>query len=406
MIRKLMGWVRHRLWLRSLPQRAKQIRRADARGLHNPDPGIDATLAAAADWLCAAQDQSTTHDGGVARHFSLAKEQWGASYPETTGYIVPTMLALSRVLDRSDLKERARRMLDWFVQIQMPGGGFQGGMVNMTPKRAVTFNTGQILIGLAAGVAELGTPAYREAMRQAADWLVETQDPDGCWRRAPTPFAAPGEKAYETHVSWGLLEAARVQPTSAWENAAFRNIDWATARQSPNGWVRDCCLDDPSAPLTHTLGYYLRGVIEGNRFRSDANLLAKASTLGRALLRAQRPDGSLPGRLRADWQPAVQWVCLTGLVQISASWIDLFELTGEAAYRDAALRANSFVRRTVVVQGPPEIRGGLQGSFPVDGDYGTFQYLNWACKFMVDACLAEQRIITRGQDLARDRATA
>lgn len=40
-------------------------------------------------------------------------------------------------------------------------------------------------------------------MRRAADWLVETQDADGCWRRHPTPFAEPGEKVYETHVAWG-----------------------------------------------------------------------------------------------------------------------------------------------------------------------------------------------------------
>jgi len=32
----------------------------------------------------------------------------------------------------------------------------------------------------------------------------------------------------------------------------------------------------------------------------------------------------------------------------------------------------------------------VTGSFPVDGGYGTFQYLNWACKFSIDANLFEQ----------------
>ena len=68
----------------------------------------------------------------------------------------------------------------------------------------MTFNTGQILLGLAAGVAEFGDQ-YRESMEQAAQWLVDTQDPDGCWRKHSTPFAKAGEKAYETHVSWGLF---------------------------------------------------------------------------------------------------------------------------------------------------------------------------------------------------------
>ena len=391
MIRRLKHAADRWLWLRSLPERAQQQRRLDAKGPPAADPGIDAVVAAAADWFCAAQDHSSTKDDGVARHFSLEKG-WGASYPETTGYIVPTMLVLARELQRPDLRDRARRMLDWFVKIQMEGGGFQGGMVNSVPKKPVTFNTGQILIGLAAGTAEFGAEPYRRAMHQAADWLVATQDPDGCWRRAPTPFADPGEKAYETHVSWGLLEAARVQPNPAWENAAFANMRWAMAKQTPNGWVRDCCLSDPSAPLTHTLGYYLRGLVEGIRFRHDEQLLTAAHSLGRALRGTQRPDGSLPGRLRSDWSPAVNWVCLTGVVQIAASWLDLYRLTNEPAYLDAARRANAYVRRTVVVDGPADVRGGVKGSFPVEGDYGCMEYLNWACKFMVDACLLEKRV--------------
>jgi hypothetical protein len=85
-------------------------------------------------------------------------------------------------------------------------------------------------------------------------------------------------------------------------------------------------------------------------------------------------------------------VCLTGVVQIAANWFDLYELTQDGAYLHAGLRANRYARRTVVINGPREVRGGVKGSFPVDGDYGCFEYLNWACKFMVDACLAERRL--------------
>jgi hypothetical protein len=41
------------------------------------------------------------------------------------------------------------------------------------------------------------------------------------------------------------------------------------------------------------------------------------------------------------------------------------------------------------VDGPPEQRGGIKGSFPVDGGYGTYQFLNWACKFFIDSHLCE-----------------
>jgi hypothetical protein len=60
-------------------------------------------------------------------------------------------------------------------------------------------------------------------------------------------------------------------------------------------------------------------------------------------------------------------------------------MTGNREYLQSARKANSFVRRTVRIDGAPEIRGGIKGSFPVDGDYGTFEYLNWAAKFVIDA---------------------
>jgi hypothetical protein len=33
------------------------------------------------------------------------------------------------------------------------------------------------------------------------------------------------------------------------------------------------------------------------------------------------------------------------------------------------------------------VRGGVPGSFPIWGGYGTYEYLNWAAKFLADALL-------------------
>ena len=47
-------------------------------------------LREAVEWLARGQD--STPDDGVSRIFSLANG-WNSSYPETTGYIIPTFLA-------------------------------------------------------------------------------------------------------------------------------------------------------------------------------------------------------------------------------------------------------------------------------------------------------------------------
>jgi hypothetical protein len=96
------------------------------------------------------------------------------------------MIEMARRTGRQELHERARRMLDWCAEIQFPEGGFQGGRIDSTPKMPVTFNTGQILLGLAAGVAAYTDETYLSAMHKAARWLAETQDADGCWRKHPT----------------------------------------------------------------------------------------------------------------------------------------------------------------------------------------------------------------------------
>ncbi len=369
---------------------ARAEMKREARPESWKDIPIDSALSEALAWIGRAQDNSASADGGVARHFCLLTG-WGRSYPETTGYIVPTLIREGHIQDRRELLSRARKMLDWLVSIQLPSGAFLGSTVGNAVVAPVTFNTGQILIGLAAGVTEFG-PAYRPAMLAAADWLTKTQDSDGCWRKHPTPFARPGVKTYDTHAAWGLFEAARLEPNAGYDEAAMRNLRWALAHQDENGWFDECCLSDPTQPLTHTLGYVLRGLIAGYEFTGDRKMLGKACQTAEGALGAMHPNGFLSGRLDSRWRGTVPWSCLTGTAQIAACWLLLYRATRDVRYRDAAITANRYVRSTVRIDGPLETRGAVKGSFPVSGEYAKFQYPNWACKFFIDANRLEKAV--------------
>jgi hypothetical protein len=104
----------------------------------------------AAKWICRAQDAFP--DGGVARSYSLAYNPyfglkgWVYSYPETTGYIIPTMFDYAHLTGSDEIFDRAIHMADWECDVQMESGAVQGGTIDQTPTPAI-FNTGQVIFG-------------------------------------------------------------------------------------------------------------------------------------------------------------------------------------------------------------------------------------------------------------------
>ena len=121
-------------------------------------------IVAAGDWLRRAQD--ATGDGGVAWAYGLHRG-WGPSYPETTGYIIPTFLDLAAVTGDEDFADRARRCLDFLLPLQLPGGAFPAGTLEEPERRPSIFNTGQIICGLNAWYRRTGDAEIGEVARRA-----------------------------------------------------------------------------------------------------------------------------------------------------------------------------------------------------------------------------------------------
>src|SRR5262250_1526931 len=137
-------------------------------------------LLAAAEWIERAQD--ATGDGGVSGRYSL-RRGWTSSYPETTGYLVPTLIHLSDTLREPRYRERARRAIDFLLSVQLPSGAFPGMEIAANRTEPSIFNSAQIVCGLRAWHSDSKDPRALDAMRRACDWLVAQQDPDGAWRR-------------------------------------------------------------------------------------------------------------------------------------------------------------------------------------------------------------------------------
>jgi hypothetical protein len=354
---------------------------------------LDATLG----WIARAHD--ATGRKGVARSYGLRRHHrygvlgWIPAYPETTGYIIPTLYEAARLLARPELAARATEMAEWEAEIQMASGAVRGGTVADEPSPAI-FNTGQVLFGWVAAQreAEASAPAkarrFRDCAASAARFMVEHQDADGAWRRGASRFAAIGGHVYNARAAWGLALHGVAAGDEAAKESARRSAGFALANQRANGWFADNCLTDPEKPLTHTIAYATQGLLEMGLLLQEPGFVEAARLAARGCLGALRPDGFLPGRLDERWRAAADWSCVTGEAQMALVWDRLHALDGEARWKEAADRALRHALSTQDLESRDDgVRGGVAGSFPIFGRYGAYEYLNWAAKFLADLLL-------------------
>lgn len=350
---------------------------------------IASHLAAAAGWLARAQD--STGSGGVAAWYDLKKAEWKAAYPETTGYIVPTLYDYAKFAGRPEFRERARKMAEWETDIQLEDGGVRAGTVDSEIVAPTIFNTGQVLFGWARAWRETRDTQFKDALIRASDWLVAAQDEDGAWRRFASPFAAHKINSYNTRTAFGLARAGQILADERYVEAAKANVAWVLGRAHANGWLEDNCLNDNERPLTHTIAYSIRGILEVGEIADVPEYLDAAVQMAEAVAASQRVDGALPARLDRDWAPAVRWSCVTGNAQMAINWLRLASVTGKQSFVAHAQRANRFnLRVHDTAANDPGVRGGVKGSHPIDGGYMTYRYPNWAAKFFMDALMLEQ----------------
>jgi uncharacterized protein YyaL (SSP411 family) len=359
-------------------------------GVH-PVRSIDEHLRAAADWLLRAQ--AATPDDGVAHSYDARADKWLASYPETTGYIIPTFYDYAHHFNVPACAEAARRMALWEVAEQLPDGGIRAGTMDAEIVVPTVFNTGQVLFGLARAARETGDEYMRAALVRAADWLVAAQDADGCWRRFQSPFTTTKTAAYNTRSAFGLARTFTVVPDQKYLDAADRNVAWALATARPNGWLPGNCLTENAddSALTHTIAYSVRGILEVGLAVGKPRYVERALAMAKAVATQQNDNGSLPAYLGPDWGSRAEWTCVTGNSQMAINWLRLARETGLNDLVENARRANRFnMSIQDLTHADPALRGALKGSHPISGGYMTWRFPNWAAKFFMDALMLER----------------
>ena len=346
-------------------------------------------------WLLHAQ-QAAGDNGVPLGYFPCRGEPagWMPSYPETTGYIISSLLAYAEYFDDSATRDAALEMARWEIAIQMPSGAVQGGPVCPPARQtAAAFNTGMVLDGWCSAYRATGASDFLEAGRRVGDFLVQDLDENGYFRTNGA-YVSTGEiKTYTCLCAWAMYRFGEIVGERLYQDAAVKVIEAALRQQQSNGWFAHNCLTQSIAPLTHTIGYTLQGVLEVGVAAQRSDFVAAARMGVDPLVARVDRQGLLAGRYYADWEPGAFSSCLTGNAQIAIVCYRLGELTGESKYKragDKLVDALKTLQKTD--SSSPALNGAIAGSFPLFGGYMRAGYPNWATKYFVDALLLQYRL--------------
>lgn len=338
-------------------------------------------------WILDAQRS----DGGIAAYYSLLSG-YSSSYPEVTGYIIPTLYDLARQSsDRAVSCEAiyaAERAIDWLLSLQMSSGAFPAGLHAASAQPSI-FNTGQILPGLIRTHCETNDPEIYVAAVRAGNWLIEMQQPDGSW--SGTGAYQGSAHSYYSMVAWPLALLSRKTGDSSYRDAAERNLDWMLSCFQPSGWISNINLQGHPDYL-HFIAYALQGALECAALCQRDDAIDAVANSAWVLLRQFETKKFLCGAYDGNFKNGRRFACLTGNAQMSCVWLRLFEITGDLRYLNVALKINEMLKERIPTHGKQGIAGGVSGSYPVWGCYQPLRYISWGCKFFADALLLEQRM--------------
>jgi len=338
--------------------------------------------------------------GGVSSHYSLLTGGWLHPFPETTGYIIPTLFDYVNFSGDKKYHDLAVSLTHWLCDAQLENGACMQGNYNMNKGKTapIIFNTGQNILGFLRAYKETSDNKFLESAIKAGDFLVSSTDDKGVWDKN---LHRGLKHTINVRCSWSLLLLNQIYPNPDYTRVAIANLNWAKEQQLPNGWFNYGTSRIGGLPNTHFLSYTCEGFLESYRVTKNTDYLSVAKVTADKMLELFEERKMLYAFWDSKWKNhgkrfkflKGRFICMTGNIQISIVWMQLFEETGDKKYLAAARKMLNYIKTLQdISSGKEGIEGGIKGSFPVYGSYSTLMYPNWAAKYFADAMLLKIKL--------------
>lgn len=332
--------------------------------------------------------RSIHKSGGSCAYYSPLLG-WGPPYPETSGYIIPSLIDASSELPDDNLSLLAIQLGEWLLQLQDTEGWWPAGLLksNKAPRVPSVFNTAQIIDGMVALSKTTGESRWALAGCRAARWLSDGVDEHGLWSIGN--YKKRGENpSYYSRVAWPMLRAWQIGASYQVRDAAVRVLDRIVAQRNDVGGIAGWSFDSGKPAFTHTIAYTLRGLIESAEILNNWSKYGAAceKALEKLARKAEFTDGRLPAAYSERWKPTKWYTCLTGNLQIAICLLRYEQRESDLRLVNAAAKlVDRVCKNQRIDRGWVGTRGAVPGSAPLWGRYMFMRYPNWAAKYQLDA---------------------
>ena len=130
---------------------------------------------------------------------------WGQSYPETTGYLIPTLLHADGLIDHIDYASTANHLTRFLISIQNEDGSFP---IQLNSSQVNVFDTAQILLGLCSYYQYQKDDELKQAIVLCHNWLVAQLDENG--KFLEHNLYKDYNPSYYLRIIWPILWSARI----------------------------------------------------------------------------------------------------------------------------------------------------------------------------------------------------
>ena len=330
------------------------------------------------------------HQGKGSAAFYDLLSGWSGPYPETTGYLLPTLWNVG-------MEKEAHSCAQWLLSLQQEDGSFPGGVGKEKHRPPLVFDTGMILLGLIKMLRYTNDQKYREAIEKCSVWLLAQMGEDGVFSaHTYVKFYSP---SYHTRVLWALLEMKQMLTDKAFQTLKQSFSAYQAKIQAKHA-VLHWGFRPNEAALTHTIAYTYRGLLESEQLLDEeGHVLRVVEKVLKKLYQLKIEKGKLASSFDLEWNGSYGFRCLVGEVQLACLAFRVYQINHQIFFRVIAEQFLAAVTKAIW-KWPSFAKGGISGAQPIWGAYQRFRWINWGAKFYLDACVLREECLSKDNQLA------